>query len=1000
MNLENVKYDAFISYRHCELDKFVAENLHRQLEAFRIPKSLIKAGKTNGKTKIERVFRDRDELPLASNLADPITQALQSSDYLIVICSPRLPESKWCLKEIETFIAMHGREHVLAVLIEGEPIDSFPDILRFDERKVTDSDGTIRIEKTEVEPLAADVRGKDKNEVLKQIKNELMRLVAPMLDCNYDDLKMRHKEARQKRILRISLAISVVCLIFTAISTTMSLTIHRQSNTIEEQYQEALKAQSVSYASVSQTLLDEEDRMAAMSVARSVLPDSYHKQAQTPYTPQAEYALSDSLSVYNNGRSNFAVKTLEQTNPVNVMLISPNEDTITTVDVNNQITIYDVATTKVLVSYKIPNEFEKNLSEDSIAYFGNDTLIYIAGNGFYMYDITNNNATYIETAGSTSYVATSSDAAYFAISGFDGVELFDKEGNSIFFYEAPENYSGDSTMAFNPDRTLFAFSLSGIGKDIDTSYIGMYDVANRKLLYTAKVDTGYLTQASFYKDQLLLSGNSYAGYNRVLSGKENEDQMNVNEQTTGHLYSFPLNDETANWHYTTTYDTIEYFTGTQTWNSNYIILAGTNSTAYIDATTGTLVSSASLGAVPIEVAPLASDGYCYVLTEDGNKYIVAAEPEYGHLLIEQYDTSNGNFKDYAFTSNYDVGYRENATAVTLYQRTTSEQTEIIYTFEDSIYNATYSEKRNIMLVTLDNSLYLYNPKDGTAALVSDETDSAHQIFFIGENDEEFADYYDNTFTIYDTGTGEKKKSVTLNDILGEDDPVFVEIIQINNNGTEIAFGNSYGDTLYIYSFTDNEVTTIPLTDTLEFGDIVSFSSDLSRYAITSTTTNTLAVYDTKENTLRNECAINASLVQNIIFCDEENCILTTYLDCSVTAYNLTDLSVIRTYTDFATTVGNIEKIEVATKEHNKSTPVYALYGNYDCYLLNEDMIPVAHLYEYLAFDSDTQKFYLRNSGDILSVPYYSYDMLIEEADKLLNGYELSNYRKNQLGITD
>lgn len=30
-------YDAFISYRHSELDKFVAENLHKQLEAFRLP---------------------------------------------------------------------------------------------------------------------------------------------------------------------------------------------------------------------------------------------------------------------------------------------------------------------------------------------------------------------------------------------------------------------------------------------------------------------------------------------------------------------------------------------------------------------------------------------------------------------------------------------------------------------------------------------------------------------------------------------------------------------------------------------------------------------------------------------------------------------------------------------------------------------------------------------------------------------------------------------------
>ena len=34
------KYDAFISYRHCELDKFVAENLHHILESYDLPKSI------------------------------------------------------------------------------------------------------------------------------------------------------------------------------------------------------------------------------------------------------------------------------------------------------------------------------------------------------------------------------------------------------------------------------------------------------------------------------------------------------------------------------------------------------------------------------------------------------------------------------------------------------------------------------------------------------------------------------------------------------------------------------------------------------------------------------------------------------------------------------------------------------------------------------------------------------------------------------------------------
>ena len=162
IGLEGMKYDAFISYRHSELDSFVAENLHKTLESFKLPGSVIRNKKANGesvsKTKISRVFRDKEELPLVTNLADPITDALKNSDFLLVICSPRLKESMWCRKEIETFISMHGRERVLAVLIEGEPDISFPDELLYREETVTLPDGSTEKRKIPVEPLAADVR--------------------------------------------------------------------------------------------------------------------------------------------------------------------------------------------------------------------------------------------------------------------------------------------------------------------------------------------------------------------------------------------------------------------------------------------------------------------------------------------------------------------------------------------------------------------------------------------------------------------------------------------------------------------------------------------------------------------------------------------------------------------------------------------------------------------------------------------------------------------------
>ncbi|MBQ2533467.1 MAG: toll/interleukin-1 receptor domain-containing protein, partial [Lachnospiraceae bacterium] len=145
-----MNYNAFISYRHSDLDMFVAKQVHKRLETFKVPH---KVKKETGMKKIERVFRDQEELPIGSNLSDNISQALENSEYLIVICSPRTPESYWVQTEIKTFIEMHDRDHVLAVLIEGEPEESFPEALRYDENG------------NPVEPLAADVRGATKAEM-------------------------------------------------------------------------------------------------------------------------------------------------------------------------------------------------------------------------------------------------------------------------------------------------------------------------------------------------------------------------------------------------------------------------------------------------------------------------------------------------------------------------------------------------------------------------------------------------------------------------------------------------------------------------------------------------------------------------------------------------------------------------------------------------------------------------------------------------------------------
>ena len=65
-----MRYNAFISYRHSDLDMEFAKKIHTGLETYHVPGPVRKK---TGKKKIERVFRDQEELPIGSDLNDNIS---------------------------------------------------------------------------------------------------------------------------------------------------------------------------------------------------------------------------------------------------------------------------------------------------------------------------------------------------------------------------------------------------------------------------------------------------------------------------------------------------------------------------------------------------------------------------------------------------------------------------------------------------------------------------------------------------------------------------------------------------------------------------------------------------------------------------------------------------------------------------------------------------------------------------------------------------------------
>ena len=217
------QYSAFISYRHQTPDQEIAKQLHRMIETYTIPSALRK-GKARHP---EKVFRDQEELPLSADLGKDIETALDNSEWLICICSPRYLESRWCQREVEYFVTRRGRDRVLTVLAEGEPKDSFPELLLYE----TGADGKRR----EREPLAADVRAGDLAGSLKKLKKEKFRILAPLVGSSFDGLYQRQR----RRVLRNALtgAVAAVVLLgsFLAYALVQNGRIREQNQKIEGQ---------------------------------------------------------------------------------------------------------------------------------------------------------------------------------------------------------------------------------------------------------------------------------------------------------------------------------------------------------------------------------------------------------------------------------------------------------------------------------------------------------------------------------------------------------------------------------------------------------------------------------------------------------------------------------------------------------------------------------------------------------------------------------------------
>lgn len=218
------EYYAFISYKR-EDEKW-AKWLQAKLEHYRFPTNLN--GRTDLPTYIRPTFRDVTDLT-PGLLSEEIDKALRSSEWLIVICSPRSARSPWVCKEAQAFIDLGHADHIIPFIIEGTP---------FSQESSDECYPKALLELTgSKEVLAANINEMGRDAAV-------IKMVARMFGLKFDSLWQRHeREQRRNRLL-----ITIGTFLFVLTSLFLSGYFIRQNQIIQRQ-RNRLREDSVALAS-------------------------------------------------------------------------------------------------------------------------------------------------------------------------------------------------------------------------------------------------------------------------------------------------------------------------------------------------------------------------------------------------------------------------------------------------------------------------------------------------------------------------------------------------------------------------------------------------------------------------------------------------------------------------------------------------------------------------------------------------------------------------------
>ena len=310
MVMEKYEYYAFISYKR-EDEKW-AEWLQEKLEYYKLP-TYIKEDRPDIPDFIRPIFRDATDLEIGL-LNENIHRGLRESRYLIVVCSPNTPKSKWVNLEIEEFAQMGKAKNIIPFIVDGianaedESQECLPDAI-----KKLSFPGEDEILGANIHELSPDYA--------------VVKVIARMLEIRIDKLWQRYLVAEEKEKQRL-----------------------------KEQNDRLLTFQSNMWAAMADTLIEDGNSQLAQKLAIEALPCNLN-EPERPFTIPAEMALRRAVDAE---LTNDCISIIPHNGSIQAIAVSMCGKYIATKS-NFKIYIWDISNSTLVNSYKCHDCLSMNL---------------------------------------------------------------------------------------------------------------------------------------------------------------------------------------------------------------------------------------------------------------------------------------------------------------------------------------------------------------------------------------------------------------------------------------------------------------------------------------------------------------------------------------------------------------------------------------------------------------------------------------------------------------